>query len=146
MLSNTSKYAIRAVIYLALKGEGTSKIGIKQISKELDIPTPFLGKILQSLAKHKLLISTKGPHGGFGLAKDAHNINLMDIVEIIDGMDSFNMCVLGLNTCSDNDDNHHCPIHQNYAVIREQLKKLFETENIGELAHRIKESNSLLVL
>lgn len=146
MLSNTSKYALRAVIYLALNEDGATKIGIKQISKELQIPTPFLGKILQSLAKHKLLVSTKGPHGGFGLAKNAYEISLMDIVEIIDGMDNFNMCILGLHPCSDKDDNHHCPIHQNYATVREQLKVLFETENVGELADRIKENTSSLVL
>ena len=40
MLSNTSKYALRALIYLALKGDMISKIGIKQISKDLEIPMP----------------------------------------------------------------------------------------------------------
>jgi Rrf2 family protein len=144
MLSNTSKYAIRAVIYLALNSENNAKIGIKQISKELDIPTPFLGKILQSLAKHKLLSSTKGPHGGFGLNKDPEQINLMDIVEVIDGLDSFNMCVLGLPSCTENE--AHCPIHKNYAGIREQLKNLFQNENIGELTKRIKENQDTIVL
>lgn len=144
MLSNTSKYAIRAVIYLALNSKDQAKIGIKEISKELGIPTPFLGKILQSLAKHKLLSSTKGPHGGFGLSKDAKEISLMDIVEVIDGLDSFNMCVLGLPSCTD--DEAHCPIHKNYSGIREQLKTLFQTENIGELVDRIKASENAIVL
>jgi Rrf2 family protein len=139
MLSNTSKYAIRAVIYLALKSKGDEKIGIKQISNDLEIPTPFLGKILQSLAKHKLLFSTKGPHGGFSLGKSAYNINLMDIVEVIDGLDSFNMCVLGLKSCSNNEQN--CPVHEKYSTIREQLKDLFQDENIGKLADRIKAKN-----
>jgi len=67
MLSNTCKYGIRAVIYLALHNAEEKKIGIKEISSELNIPTPFLGKILQMLAKNKMLISTKGPNGGFGL-------------------------------------------------------------------------------
>jgi Rrf2 family protein len=144
MLSNTSKYAIRAVIYLALNCENKTKIGIKQISKELDIPTPFLGKILQSLAKHKILSSTKGPHGGFGFNKPPEQISLMDIVEVIDGLDSFNMCVLGLPSCTENE--AHCPIHKNYSGIREQLKHLFQTEHIGELAERIKESQNTIVL
>jgi len=145
MFSNTTKYAIRAVIYLALNSKDNAKIGIKQISKELGIPTPFLGKILQSLAKHKLLSSTKGPHGGFGLSKKAHEISIMDIIEVIDGLDNFNMCVLGLPTCTENES--HCPIHKNYAGIREQLKTLFQTENIGELVDRIKESeNNSIVL
>ncbi len=112
MLSNTSKYAIRAIIYLALNGKDQSKIGIKQISKDLNIPTPFLGP---------------------------YEISLMDVVEVIDGLDSFNECILGLESCSK--DSAHCPIHKNYADIRSQLKNLFDTENIGELADRIKESS-----
>jgi Rrf2 family protein len=144
MLSHTSKYAIRAVIYLALKGDEGSKIGIKQISKELDIPTPFLGKILQTLAKHKLLSSTKGPHGGFGLGKNPYDINLMDIVEVIDGVDDFNSCILGLKDCTE--DNQHCPIHKNFAAIREELKALFQTENVGKLTDHIKESKDSLAL
>ena len=144
MLSNTSRYAIRAVIYLALHVKENSKIGIKEISKELDIPTPFLGKILQTLAKHKLLTSTKGPHGGFGMEINPYEISLMSIVEIIDGPDDFNACVLGLKTCSE--DQAHCSIHRNYAELREKLKELFQTENIGSLADHIKENSFSLVL
>lgn len=144
MLSNTSKYAIRAVIYLALNGKKDTKIGIKEISKELNIPTPFLGKILQSLAKHKLLSSTKGPHGGFSLGKKASEISLMDIVEVIDGLDSFNMCLLGLSTCTNNESN--CPVHESYSVIREQLKQLFQSENIGQLVEKIKKSDNQMVI
>jgi Rrf2 family transcriptional regulator, iron-sulfur cluster assembly transcription factor len=144
MLSNTSKYAIRAVIYLALKGDDNIKIGIKEISKELDIPTPFLGKILQSLAKHKLLVSTKGPHGGFGLGKDASEISLMDVVEVIDGIDNFNSCLLGLKDCTE--DNRHCPIHHNFATIRDELKSLFQSENIGAIAKHIRENSNAVAL
>lgn len=144
MLSNTTKYAVRAVIYLALNGKSDSKIGIKQISKDLEIPTPFLGKILQSLAKHKLLTSTKGPHGGFSLGKSAYQISLMDIVEIIDGLDSFNMCVLGLKTCTESQ--AYCPIHNSYSGIREQLKNLFQTENIGILVEKIRKSEQQIAI
>ena len=59
----------RAMIYLALNADTEGKIGIKKISGDLKIPSPFLAKILQVLAKHKLLSSTKGPNGGFRLAK-----------------------------------------------------------------------------
>lgn len=144
MLSNTSRYAIRAVIYLALHQNDQDKIGIKEISKELNIPNPFLGKILQSLAKHKLLNSTKGPHGGFSLAKDANEISLMDIIEIIDGVDSFNNCVLGLFTCTL--EQQHCPIHDEFAMAREGFKQLFQNEFIGKLAERMKSSKAPLAL
>jgi len=90
MLSNTCKYAIRSLIYLANFSADDKKIGIKKISEDLNIPSPFLGKILQSLAREKILKSTKGPHGGFSLGRKPEEISLFDIVVQIDGADYFN--------------------------------------------------------
>ena len=69
------------------------------ISKDLDLPTPFLAKILQQLAKQKILNSTKGPHGGFSLMKDPKKITLLDIVKTIDGEEIFTNCVMHNGTC-----------------------------------------------
>jgi len=139
MLSNSSKYAIRALIYLALKDEG-NKIGIKQIAKDLEIPSPFLGKIMQSLVKHKLLSSSKGPNGGFGLGRAANDIYLIDIVEVIDGLDFFDSCLIGLKSCSSGHESKHCPTHEKFSPIRNELKRLFKEESIGKLAEKIKEN------
>ena len=138
MLSNTSKYAIRAVIYLALNAGEEKKIGIKQISKDLKIPTPFLGKILQTLAKQKLLSSTKGPHGGFGLGKSAEEISLIDIVDIIDGQDIFNECLIRLEDCNSREP---CSMHEKYVEIRKNLMALFQKEKISALVDEIKEGD-----
>ena len=143
MLSNTSKYAIRAVIYLALYAGEEKKIGIKQISKELNIPTPFLGKILQTLAKQKLLSSTKGPHGGFGLGKPANEISLIDIVDIIDGQDVFNNCLIRLEDCNDKEP---CSMHDKYIEIRKNLMTLFQKEKISELVDEINEGEKIVNL
>lgn len=136
MLSNTSKYAIRAVIYLAFHAGEEKKIGIKQISKELGIPTPFLGKILQTLAKHKLLSSTKGPHGGFGLGKVANDIALIEIVDIIDGQDIFNKCMIRLEDCNEE---NPCSAHKKYGEIRDNLMTLFQKEKISDFVDEIKD-------
>ncbi|HSH51217.1 MAG TPA: Rrf2 family transcriptional regulator [Bacteroidales bacterium] len=147
MLSNTCKYAIRAVIYLSLNGGEEKKIGIKKISEDLDIPTPFLGKILQTLAKNKLLKSTKGPHGGFGLAKPAKDITLLNIVEIIDGLDFFNTCLIGLRTCKPTaHDDVQCPIHHKYEPISMQIYDLFNSETIENLKNEIEASEGKIGL
>lgn len=143
MLSNTSKYAIRAVIYLALNAGEGKKIGIKQIAKDLNIPTPFLGKILQTLAKQKLLSSTKGPHGGFGLGKPADEIALIDVVDIIDGQDIFNKCLIRLEECNSEEP---CSMHDKYIEIRKSLKTLFQKEKISELVDEIKEGEKKINL
>ena len=100
MLSNSCKYGIRAVIYIASRQKDNGKTGIKQISKDLDLPTPFLAKILQQLAKQKILISLKGPHGGFSLLKDPKKITFLDIVRIIDGDEIFTNCIMHNTTCT----------------------------------------------
>lgn len=143
MLSNTSKYAIRAVIYLSVNVREGAKIGIKQISKDLKIPTPFLGKILQTLAKHKILSSTKGPHGGFGLGRKAEDIKLIDIVSVIDTQDIFNKCLIRLEDCTDAEP---CSMHSSYNEIRTQLLNLFQNQSISDLLQEIKEGKKKIIL
>jgi Rrf2 family protein len=144
MLSNTSKYAIRAAIYLALNGRNGEKIGIRKISEDLKIPSPFLAKILQVLAKRKLLSSTKGPNGGFCLVKDLKKITLYEIVTIIDGNDIFHKCLISLRTC--HEDNIPCPVHQKYVPIREEIIKLFKEQTIEDLANDIKIMDQVIAL
>jgi len=144
MLSNTSKYALRAVIYLAVNTRNGGKIGIKKISSDLDVPTPFLGKILQTLAKHKLLSSTKGPSGGFGLGKPADKIFLMDVVEIVDGIDNFHKCAIGVKYCSEQE--YPCALHSRYARLRDEMKDLFKSETIEEVARDVEDNEGKITI
>jgi len=144
MLSNTSKYAIRAMIYLALNAQSENKTGIKKISGELKIPSPFLAKILQILAKHKLLSSSKGPNGGFSLGKDPRKITLYEIVTVIDGNEIFDNCLISLRTCHEG--GLPCPVHAKYETIRNEIKKLFQQQDIGSLAHDIKTQHQVFAL
>jgi len=143
MISSTSKYAIRAVLYLAVN-DTKQKTGIKKISSDLDIPGPFLSKILQTLAKHRILSSTKGPNGGFSIGVDTHDIQLMDIVEIIDGRDSFEKCAIGVKYCKELE--NKCALHKEYSKLREELKSLFSSSNIYELAKEIDQSKASMFI
>src|SRR5665811_1714417 len=95
--------ALRALIYLGKYSEGNSRIGIKKISEDLTLSSPFLGKILQNLVKQKLLVSTKGPNGGFGLGKKPSEITLWDIVTKVDGEEFFTNCLISLEPCVTHD-------------------------------------------
>ncbi|MEZ5070052.1 MAG: Rrf2 family transcriptional regulator [Bacteroidales bacterium] len=130
MLSNTSKYALRAAIYLALKATPDQKCGIKEISGELDIPSPFLAKILQGLVKHDILVSAKGPHGGFCLKKSPLDISVMEIVEVIDGTGTFDRCVIGTSNCQPD---HPCSMHHKLAPLRKEMKHMLQTETLADL-------------
>ena len=145
MLSNTSRYAIRALIYLAINKNNGRKIGIKKIAEDLDIPSPFLGKILQTLAKQKVLNSTKGPNGGFGISDKSQDLSLFDIIKIIDGSDLFDQCLISDKLCSEMEGNP-CSLHEHYESIRKNLKTMFEGHTIQQLAEEFKSSGGAIDL
>jgi Rrf2 family iron-sulfur cluster assembly transcriptional regulator len=99
IFSRRCEYGLQAVLYMALKEDG-EKTSIKELTKHIKIPSPFLAKILQDLARKGLLLSFKGPRGGFSLRKPAKEVTLFDIVEAIDGTSFTNGCVLGFMECS----------------------------------------------
>ena len=146
MLSSSCKYGIRAVTYIASRSKKNERIGIKQISEDLKLPTPFLAKILQLLAKQKILSSTKGPHGGFSLLKKPADISIMDIIIIIDGRDLFDNCLLHNSTCKYVEENKMaCPLHSQYAGIRARLIKLFSGNNIANLVKALDKDDKIAI-
>ena len=146
ILSNTSKYGLRAVIYLAVHIKKDEKIGIKKIAKDLDIPMPFLGKILQSLTKHQILTSSKGPHGGFGLARKPEQIKLIDILKIIEGDHVFDTCLISLKSCaSRNTKSTPCPIHRKFDETRKNIIKFFNNEDMKSIAEEIKKHKKIFI-
>jgi Rrf2 family iron-sulfur cluster assembly transcriptional regulator len=145
MLSNTSRYALRALIYLAINSNGKKKIGIKKIADDLGIPSPFLGKILQSLTKQKVLLSTKGPNGGFGISEKTMNLSLMDIIKIIDGDDLFDQCLISNKICGEKESNP-CALHTHYATIRAEIRLMFNSHRIADIAEEFKISGKTIDL
>ena len=134
MLSNACQYAIRSVLYLALYGDESNKLGAKSIAEELEVPQPFLAKLLQKLSKRHLVSSLKGPKGGFFLSKkDRHN-TIFDIIDCIDGTDAFSACFLGLKQCSDV---NPCPVHFTVAPFKKKLMLDFREKNINQFAEEI---------
>lgn len=147
MLSNTCKYALRALIYLGKFSENDKRIGIKKISEDLGLSSPFLGKILQNLVKQKLLVSTKGPNGGFAIAKDASKITLWDIVIKVDGEEFFTNCLISLEPCISHDPTKPlCPVHSQYDKLRSQITKFYQETTLEIISKDIDKFEDLIKL
>lgn len=143
MFSTSCHYGLQAMLYLALHYKEGENIDLNTIADELNIPKHFLSKILQVLVKNKLLNSMKGPTGGFRLVKKPEQINLIDIIEAIDGLDIFNQCGIGFKNC---DDEHPCPIHNEYKPVRNRIQFLFESKTLEDLAEDVKSGDSIVSL
>lgn len=145
MLSNTCKYALRALIYLGKFSEEDKRIGIKKISEDLGLSSPFLGKILQNLVKQKLLISTKGPNGGFSLARAATEISLWDIVIKVDGEEFFTNCLISLEPCKTHDPTKPlCPVHNQYEKLRTEICGFYKETSLELISQDIDKFEDLV--
>lgn len=130
IFSRQCEYALQAVVFLALKQNG-EMTPIKELSRKLDIPYHFLGKILQDLTYKGLLISLKGPTGGFKLGMPAKDITLAHIVDAIDGMGFSTNCVLGFAECSGD---KPCAAHTQWKELREGILAMLKNKNVLEVA------------
>ncbi len=147
MLSNTCKYALRALIYLGKFSEDDKRIGIKKISEDLGLSSPFLGKILQNLVKQKLLVSTKGPNGGFALGKKAAEITLWDIVIKVDGEEFFTNCLISLEPCRTHDPSKPlCPVHAQYDKLRGEITTFYKETTLEVISKDIDKFEDLVKL
>jgi len=134
MLSKSSKYAIRAVLYLSLNSNEENKYNPKEIAETIDIPAPFLAKILQQLTKRNLVTSIRGRNGGFYLTDENRDNNLLSVVECIDGLDKFSECLLGLPGCGGDEP---CSMHEMVAPMREKLVDELTSKTITELTKEV---------
>ncbi|MGZ0015565.1 RrF2 family transcriptional regulator [Yeosuana sp. AK3] len=143
MISNSSKYAIKAVLFLAINSSEEKKIMVKDIAEPINVPQAYIAKLLQELAKQKLISSTRGPKGGFFLSDLDKNRSVMDIVAVIEGERNLNACLLSLEKC---DKNNPCPVHSLINPSRSVLMKNLKLKTINELALDVKNGKSSLPL
>jgi Rrf2 family protein len=143
MLSSANKYAIRSVLFLALHGNESNKIGSKEIADKLESPQPFVAKLLQQLSRDNLVSSTKGPNGGFYLTKANKENTIWDVITSIKGEKKFDECFLGLSKCSHETP---CPVHHIVTVFKDKILEDFKDKSILQYSNDIKRTGKKITL
>lgn len=141
MLSISCKTGIKAVIYLSGKSEVGEKAGVNEIAEQINASAHTVGKILQLLARKKIVNSVKGPSGGFYLSEAQQEQSMIKIVEAIEGDGIFKGCGLGLSKCSAS---RPCPIHDEYKIARELMEKIFRERKVRGLCHSVSQGLAYL--
>ena len=129
MYSKSVEYALRALTYLARQPKGSPKLA-RQIACSQRAPAFFLAKTLQQLARNGVLRSVKGPTGGFALDRPPSKITMMEVIEVLDGTDTYDRCIVGLRECNDQ---ALCPVHDSFKSLRERLKRYLSRTTVAQL-------------
>ena len=130
MLANSSKYALKALIFLVNNSSEEDKLQAKYIAESTGLPKPFLSKILQVLATKNYLSSSKGPNGGFYISETQLKNSLLDIIIEIEGKDRLHMCALNSDEC---DAQSPCAIHDLIAPKADELRKIYKEITLKQL-------------
>ncbi len=138
--SRSAEYAIRAFVHLTRVPEGKYAM-VKNIAREEGIPTHFLAKILQQLARKGLLRSSKGPTGGFHLRQRPEDVSLMHIVQALDGLEGYERCASGLAECNDE---QPCGMHDAWTALRKRIIKYLESTSIADIQTALEEKRKSL--
>jgi Rrf2 family iron-sulfur cluster assembly transcriptional regulator len=86
-LSTRGRFAITAMIDLALR-QTTTPVPLQDLAQRHRISMSYLEQMFAKLRQHGLVESTRGPGGGYTLARTAHSISVADIIGAIeDGAD-----------------------------------------------------------
>jgi len=132
-LSRQADYAVRTVIELAQAPPGTL-LQTREIARRQEIPEKYLPTIVRTLARAGLLRTLKGSQGGVSLARSPEDINLLDVVEAVEGPVLLNRCLIRPGECSNNDGEKPCLLHHFWQKMVKEIEKEMRSINFRELA------------
>jgi len=118
-LSRPAEYALRAMTYLA-RLQTTERIRTLDLAAAVDLPAPFLSKIMRKLTAAGILDAQKGHHGGFILARQPAEVRFIDILRAVDFEPAADHCLFGWKNCNAQ---NSCPLHPEWSILKEQIEQ-----------------------
>lgn len=129
ILRRNTDYAFRLAATLAL-AYGKEPISGRKLSKDNYIPYELTRKLLQTMAKAELVVSTKGPKGGYVLGRNPNEISFKDVIEAVQGKICLNKCLLKNFACPLKG---NCPVSGHLAALQEEIDKHLAEKKLSEL-------------
>ena len=134
MLTQRSRYALRAMLFLAEAPAAGPPIPMTRIAASANVPKKFLELILADLREAGLLHSTRGKMGGYRLARPSHLISLGDVIRIIEGPLALIPCVsrTAYKRCLDCHSEADCAIRHAMLRVRDETARILDGTSLAD--------------
>jgi Rrf2 family protein len=140
--TDSGKYAIRAITYLASCPEELLPVSAADVAESESIPPYYLAKVLQDLARVGILESVRGRGGGFLLKNPPDEIRVMDVLRAVENTNRLTEdCVLGIAECNDE---VPCPMHETWQEFRAALLSRLENMTVTDLVEEMERKRAHL--
>lgn len=117
-----------------LAKQGGERITNQEIAAVLQVSEHHLAKVMQQLVRAGIVKSTRGPSGGFQLARTADEITLLDLFEAVEGPLGEAECLLGERVCDGGD----CMVGELVNTVHRQVRAYLAETNLAGLAQRFR--------
>ncbi|HMV40809.1 Rrf2 family transcriptional regulator [Plasticicumulans sp.] len=131
-LTTKGRYAVTAMLDLALHFHGEPVV-LSDISERQNLSLAYLEQLFAKLRKQGLVASTRGPGGGYSLARSADAITLAEVIEAVDESVDATRCG-GLGNCHGD---HQCLTHELWVELSSHIHAFLQGRTLGEMARRI---------
>ena len=129
-LSNSSKYAIRLLSYMANHADEEKLLSAKDMADILEIPYKFSTRIMSTLVKAGFILSLRGRVGGVKLAKKPSEITIMEIINLFNDFIKDEDCLLGIGSC---DCENKCSLHDQWKEPKLLMKHMFTDTTLEDV-------------
>ncbi len=130
-LTTKGRYAVTAMIDLAMN-QSVGPVSLKSISDSQGISLSYLEQLFAKMKRNDLVVGSRGPGGGYVLARDTHHISIADIILAVDEPLDITECE-GEENCRDG---RRCLSHDLWSDLSEQLHTFLSGIHLGELMER----------
>jgi Rrf2 family protein len=130
-ITREADYAVRCVLFLSQETDRV--VSANEISESMSVPKTFLSKILQRLSKSRIVRSSQGVAGGFELVNKPDKVNILEVIEAIQGSAAVNVCAIDERNC---DLSSTCPVHPVWVELREDIENKLKKESFARLIRR----------
>jgi Rrf2 family protein len=135
MLAQKTRYALRALLYLA-EAEAGRSVQVADIAATQQVPRKYLELILLDLKKAGMVTSRRGPGGGYVLARKPADISFAEVIRLMDGPIALVPCA-SLNfyaRCGDCHDEATCAIRKVMAQVRVEADRILSGTTLADAA------------
>ncbi|MGM0769835.1 MAG: Fe-S cluster assembly transcriptional regulator IscR [Pseudomonadota bacterium] len=127
-LTTKGRYAVTAMLDLALHGDH-GPVSLADISARQEISLSYLEQLFSRLRRHKLVVSIRGPGGGYRLSRDAASVFVAEVVDAVSESLDTTRC----GNKGDCQNGEKCLTHHLWSDLSDQIHQFLSEISLADL-------------
>jgi Rrf2 family protein len=140
-LTRAADYGVRVMVHLATLPPRERAL-LPALAAATDAPESFLSKVLQALARARLIRSRRGQSGGFEILPRGRQSSMREVIEAIDGPILLNVCLISKKACARET---WCPAHPVWMQAQQAMLDVLSQARIADMAGQTSAPSSPLI-